>query len=357
MIVAGGTGGHLFPGIAIAQELISTGKEVYFVSGTRKVEKKILKNKPFKVFELDVEGFLGRSFFAKGRAFLKMNKAILKAYKLIKQISPDIIFATGGYISFPVILAGKMQGRVTGLHEQNIEPGIANKLLGRLVDRVFISIKGSEGYFPEKKVVFSGNPVRKELLKKKPRDHAGRGLLILGGSLGARFINDLSLKIIPQLLKEFKGLFVIHQTGLEDYQRVVAEYKKALKEEEKQRLKIFAFIEDMSWAYSQADLVLSRAGATTLAELFATGVPAVFIPFPYATNNHQEKNAKTIVEKGGAILIRQSDATPERVLKELKELLGSSQKLQNMARIIKSFFIENSEKIIIKELERLVSYA
>ncbi len=355
--MAGGTGGHLFPGIAVAQELMRMGREVYFISGIRKVEKVILKDSPFKVYELDVEGFLGRSVLNKGRAFLKMGKAVLKAYKLIKKLNPQVIFATGGYISFPVVLAGKCQGKVTGLHEQNIEPGLANKVLSKLVDRVFVSIKGSEIHFPKEKVIFSGNPVRKELLQKKQREHPGKGLLILGGSLGAKFINEISLKIIPELLKDFQDLFVIHQTGLDDYERIKEMYEKKLRKEQKERLKVCPFIKDMSWAYSQADLVLGRAGATTLAELFAVGLPAIFIPFPYATNNHQEKNARSVAEKGGAILIKQDEATPERVLRELKSLLNFPEKLKMMAQAMKSFFIKDSEKIIINELERLVENA
>jgi len=357
LIVAGGTGGHLFPGIAVGEELLKLGREVYFVSGTRKVERVILKNKPFKVYELEVEGFLGRSIVNKTRAFVKMIRAFLKAYKLIKKLNPEIIFATGGYISFPVVAAAKLQGKVTGLHEQNIEPGLANRVLSKLVDKVFISIKGSEKYFPERKIIFSGNPIRKELLNKKPREHSGKGLLILGGSLGARFINDLALKVVPELLKSFSDLFIIHQTGLEDFERVKREYTKMLDPAQKDRIRVYAFIEDMNWAYSQVDLVLGRAGATTLAELFAVGIPAIFIPFPYATNNHQEKNASIVAEKGGAILIRQSEATRDKVLSELSKLLNSPEKLKSMSKAMQGFFIKDSEKIIINELERLVKNA
>ena len=354
LIVAGGTGGHLIPGVSIAQQLLKLKREVYFVSGTRKIEETILRNKPFEVYRLDVEGFIGRPFKDKIRAFIKMIKATTRAYKLVKKLNPHIIFATGGYISFPVVLAGKLKGKKLGLHEQNIEPGIANKVLSYMVDKIFVSIEESKNYFPKKNVIFSGNPVRKELLNPKPREHSGKGLLILGGSLGARFINELGLKIVPLLLDEFKELFIIHQTGLDDFEKIKNEYKKIIKEENIKRLKVFPFIEDMSWAYSQVDLFLGRCGATTLAELFAVGLPAIFIPFPYATKNHQEKNAKIVAQKGGAILIRQKEATPEIVLKELRSLLKNSEKLKNMSQVMKSFFIKDPEKIIIEEMERLV---
>ncbi len=357
LVVAGGTGGHLIPGIAIAQELSNLKREVFFISGTRKIEEVILKNKPFKIYRIDVEGFIGRSFKEKLRAFIKMIKAIQISYKLIKKLDPNIIFATGGYISFPVIVAGKLLRKKTGLHEQNIEPGIANKILSYLVDKVFLSIKESEKYFPKKKIIFSGNPVRKELLEKYPREHSGKGLLILGGSLGARFINDLALKIVPTLLDEFKDLLIIHQTGLEDFERVKKEYKDLLNKKPFSYLKVFPFIENMGWAYSQVDLFLGRCGATTLAELFAVGVPAIFIPFPYAAKAHQEKNAKIVAEKGGAILILQKEATPSRVLNEIKSLFMEEKRLKIMSEIMKSFFVSNSEKTIITEMEKLIAYA
>ncbi len=359
VIVAGGTGGHIFPGIALAEYLLQQKKEVVFISGKRKVEKEILKNRPFSVYELDVEGFLGKSLINKIKAFNKMIKAILKSYKLIKNIDPDIILATGGYISFPVVLVGKLQRKVLGLHEQNIEPGMANKILSKLVDKIFISIKGSEKFFPKEKVIFSGNIIRKEILTKVKKEHTGKGLLIIGGSLGAKFINELATEIVPLLLKEIEDLRIIHQTGLDNYKEVRDKYNLVIKniKNAKERLTILPFIENMAWAYSQADLVLSRAGATTLAELFATGKPAILIPFPYATRNHQEKNAKAVAEKGGAIVIRQNEADSKKVYKIIKNLLNNPQKLKNMSDIMHSFFIKDSEKIIINTLEGLVKNA
>jgi len=354
LIVAGGTGGHIIPGVAVAQQLLKLQREVYFVSGTRKVEETILKNKPFKVYKLDVEGFVGRSFKNKIRAFIKMIKAIAKAYKIVNDLNPHIILATGGYISFPVVLVGKIKGKKLGLHEQNIEPGIANKVLSYMVDKIFVSMEESKNYFPKEKVVFSGNPVREDILNLKPREHSGKGLLVLGGSLGARFINEVDIRFVRLLLDEFKALLIIHQTGLDDFERVKNKYKKLIKKENESHLKVFPFIEDMSWAYSQVDLFLGRCGATTLAELFAVGLPAIFIPFPYATRNHQEKNAKIVAQKGGAILIRQKEATPEVVLKEIKDLLKNEEKLKSMSQIMKSFYTPAPQKIIINELEELI---
>ena len=357
LIVAGGTGGHLFPAIAIAEELIKRGREVEFVSGTRDVEKMILKDAPFKVHHIDVEGFLGRGIHRQIRAFFKLNRAVLKSLAIVKKFNPDVIFATGGYVSVPVVIAGKLKGKPTGLHEQNSIPGVANRLLSKLVDKVFISIKGSEAYFPEKKVVISGNPVRESVLKSEIGKKTGKQLLILGGSLGARFINDVSLKIVPELLKTVKDLKVVHQTGTADFERVKKEYERALDERETHRVEVYPFIRDMGSAYGASDLVLARAGATTLAELFATGKPAVLIPFPYATHNHQEKNAELVAKKGGAILMRESEVTAEKLLKTLYNLLTSDKKLKEMAEVMKSFYIPESKEVIINEMEGLLSHA
>ena len=357
LIVAGGTGGHLFPAIAIAEELLKKGRKVEFVSGMRDVEKMILKDMPFKVHHIDVEGFLGRGILKQMRAFYKLNRAILKSLFIVKEFNPDVIFATGGYVSVPVVIAGKLKGKPTGLHEQNSIPGVANRLLSRLVDRVFISIRGSEVYFPKKKVVLSGNPVRESVIKGGKKEKEGKQLLILGGSLGARFINTVSLKVVPELLKKIKELRVVHQTGTADFERVEAEYERILGKEELRRIKVFPFIKDMGSAYGASDLVLARAGATTLAELFATGKPAVFIPFPHATHNHQEKNAELVAKKGGAILMREKEVTPEKLLETLYNLLTSDKKLKEMAEIMKSFYIPDSKEVIIKEMEGFLGHA
>ena len=356
LIVAGGTGGHLFPGIAVAEALLEEGKEVLFVSGRRKVELEILKDRPFPVERLDVEGFVGRSFSAKTRSLLKMSRAFFKAKRILKEFNPHVVLATGGYTALPVVLAARLSGKVLGLHEQNLEPGVANKLLSKWVDRVFLSIKGSERHFPQSKVVFSGNPVRRELFSvpERRKAKAHRGILFMGGSQGARFLNELALKVVPKLLKCFAVLLIIHQTGLSDYERVKRSYSEVLSSEVEGRLKVMPFIRDMAWAYSEVDLVVGRAGATTLAELFATRTPAVLIPFPYATHNHQEKNAKVVSEKGAAICLLQKEATPEKALSLIVELISSPQLLEEMGEKMGTFFLKDPEKLIIKTLEELV---
>jgi UDP-N-acetylglucosamine--N-acetylmuramyl-(pentapeptide) pyrophosphoryl-undecaprenol N-acetylglucosamine transferase len=351
MIVAGGTGGHIMPGLALAEALLEKGREVVFVAGSRPIEKRILKDKPFSVYHLEVEGFVGRSLPKKIIALFKLGLAFLRSLQLVRHTKPQIIFAEGGYVSIPVVLAGKLLGKRLGLHEQNAIPGVANKLLSRLVDRVFISFPESKDYFPKDKVVFSGNFVRRSLFKKKEVEKEGVCLLILGGSLGARFINELSLEVLPRLLEEFPNLRVIWQTGLDDYERV----KKKFNEEAfGGRVKILPFIDDMGSVYREADFVLSRAGASTIAELCALGIPALFIPFPYATHNHQEKNAKALVEADCAFMLKQSEATPERALSLLRFALSQKELRFKMGREMRKFFDPQGIERAIAEMEALV---
>ncbi|MFN4196681.1 MAG: undecaprenyldiphospho-muramoylpentapeptide beta-N-acetylglucosaminyltransferase [Caldimicrobium sp.] len=355
VIVAGGTGGHLIPGIAIAEELLQMGDELLFMAGNRQIERFILKDRPFSVYHLDVEGFVGRSLKDKIRASFKLLKAFNRAYKILREFSPHVILAEGGYVSVPVVLAGKVLKKKIALHEQNLIPGKANLLLSKLVDRVFISFAESKKYFPEKKILFSGNPVRKDLLVERKREHQGRGLLVLGGSLGARFINQLILETIEELYHAVPNLYLIHQTGHEDFEVVKNAYEKLpLWEKYKERIKIFPFIEDMGWAYSQADLVLGRAGATTIAELIALKKPAILIPYPYATQGHQEKNAEVLTYSGCALMFKQDKLDKKVFLMELKDLLLNNERLEKMSEAYKNFGVKAPEKVIIEEMKKLV---
>lgn len=355
VIVAGGTGGHLIPGIALAEELMQRGEEVLFISGKRPIEKKILKNRPFPVKELEVEGIVGRPLKDKVRAMFKLFKATCSSYNLLKKYAPSAILAEGGYVSVPVVLSAKLLGIKSALHEQNLLPGRANRLLSRLVDRVFISFPESAIFFPAGKTIFSGNPVRRELFLPREREHESSGLLILGGSLGARFLNDLILKIIDKLYSEIPSLFLIHQTGLKEYEKVKSQYEKwPLWERYKERIKIFPFIEDMGWAYQQADLVIARAGATTLSELIALKKPAILIPFPFAADKHQDKNAEVLARAGVALVFKQEEIRPEIFLEKVLTLLRDTSHLKQMSSAYESFNIAKPEKIIIGEMKKII---
>lgn len=355
LIVAGGTGGHIVPGLAIAERLLSMKEEVFFVAGMRRVEKHLLKERPFPVYHLDVEGFVGRPFWDKVRAGFKMFKGLSRAQALIKKTRPEVIISEGGYVSVPVVLAGKMQGVLCCLHEQNVIPGKANQLLGRFVDRVFISFEETGHYFPKEKTILSGNPVRGELLSFREREHSGRGLLVLGGSLGAKFINDLIVDIVRDLFEKVPDLYLIHQTGFEDFERIKRACENLrIPDVLKKSIKVFPFIDDMAWAYAQADLVLSRAGATTIAELIALEKPAILIPFPQATHGHQERNAEVLAKAGSVVVFKQDSVVRESFLGTLISLIVNRERLSEMSRNYRKLKRGDPAEVIIEEMKRLV---
>ncbi len=348
VVAGGGTGGHLFPAIAVAEKLASKGRFVVLVGTGRKVEEVALRKTPFSVRIISCEGIFGRSLGGKVRALIRMVGAVRDAVGLIKETSADVVFGTGGYSSFPLVVAGRLLRKRLGLHEQNAVAGMSNRVSGRLVHRVFVSFEEASRYFPKNKVVFSGNPVRGSLFEERKREHEGRGLLVLGGSQGAKFLNDLLLSVAEELFERIPDLRIVHQAGLMDEERVRRGYARF-----GERVKVFSFIEDMAWAYAQADLVVSRAGATTVAELCALGKPAVFIPFPYATHAHQERNARSVEAKGGAVVLRQSEVRKDQFVELLSSLLRDEKRLSEMGKNARRLFRPGAAETIIKEMEGL----
>jgi len=348
VIAGGGTGGHLFPALALARRVLESGGAVLMVGCGRRVEELALEGAPFPVATVRGEGVLGRHPLARVRALLALLRGMFQALSLIRRFAADIVFGTGGYSSVPVLFAGSLLRRRLGLHEQNAVPGLANRLCARLVHRVFVSFPGTERYFPRRRVLLSGNPVREEILAPRPREHSGRGLLVLGGSQGARSLNRLLVDTAGELLSRFPDLYLLHQTGERDEGWVREAYRrKGLSVE------VRAFIRDMAWAYAQADLVVSRAGATTVAELCALGKPALYIPFPHATHAHQEKNARAVVEAGGGIVLREGEFSPAEFVARVTELLGDEERLRHMGERARRLFRPQAAETILREMEAL----
>ena len=304
IIAGGGTGGHLFPGIAVAQELEERFKksEIYFITGHKRMEDQILANYGYKVRNIEVEGIKGRELSKVIPALIKLPLSLFQAISLIRQINPGLVLGMGGYSSGPVCLAAKYMGIYTAIHEQNSYPGLTNRLLARFVEQVFISFEESRGLLKSKNIVMTGNPVRQDLFKetKNPLKQAVFRILILGGSQGARAINEAFVAALEYLNGLGNQIDVVHQTGKADYDRVLQEYhNRGLKGQ------ISPFIHDMATAYNQSDLIISRAGASTIFELAVLGKPSILIPYPYATNQHQKINAETLARAGGAEVVIQ----------------------------------------------------
>ncbi len=334
-IAGGGTGGHLFPGIALAEEIRRQGGEVLFVGTERGIEFRVVPEQGYELAIIDALGIKGRGVMGLLRGLARLPGAWWQSRAILKRFRPDVVVGVGGYASGPLVATGVMMGIPGGIMEQNSIPGITNRILGRVVRRVFCTFEDPQGFFPAKKRVLTGNPIRSQLLASlqgERRAVASRAprLFVFGGSQGARAINRTFLAALPELLAALPKLEIWHQTGKADLDEVRAGYKALGLGEPKVRAT--AFITEMAEPYRWCDLVLCRAGATSLSELAAVGCPAVLVPFPYATDNHQEFNARALVDAGAATLMRESEWSPELLVSELAGLLADRDHLQQMSR-------------------------
>ncbi len=324
MIAAAGTGGHIFPGLAVAELLLKDGDEVIWIGTEQGLENKLVPQHGIKLLTIPMQGLRGKGIQRKLIAPYVLSQAIFAAYRLIREQKPDLILGMGGYVSAPVGIAAKLCGVPLIIHEQNAIAGMANKLLAKIAQRICESFPKT---FPAaKKVILTGNPVRASITAIKSRHllpilNSGQPLhlLVLGGSLGARAIND----VIPDLLS--RELEIWHQTGSKDFEVVKAQYaKKGISP-----YKLVQFIDDMGLAYSWADIVVCRAGATTIAELATIGLSAILIPLPTAVDDHQTANARYLVAQGTAVILPQNELSSDRLRDELRKVGSNLGNLTN----------------------------
>jgi UDP-N-acetylglucosamine--N-acetylmuramyl-(pentapeptide) pyrophosphoryl-undecaprenol N-acetylglucosamine transferase len=329
LLAGGGTGGHLFPAIAIAEQLKreEPHSEVLFVGTRRGLEARMLPPLGWPLETVEMSGWAGRGVLAKLAVAGKLVKSFLQSRTILKRFAPDVVVGVGGYASVPVLLAAKVSGRPYLVHEQNAWPGQANRLLGRWAQRVCLSFEGAAKAFTGADTVVTGNPVR-DAMESCPAIVAEPPcLLIFGGSQGARAINRAVVAALPQLDGWRDVLTIVHQTGEADYDETRAGYRAAGWE----GVEVTPFITDMAAAYAAATLVICRAGATTLAELTACGRPAVLVPYPYAAGDHQAANARAMAERGAALMMEERELTPERLGTLVDGLLRDRSSLQTMA--------------------------
>ena len=335
LIAGGGTGGHLFPGIAVAEEFtaLKESNEVLFIGTKNGLEGKILPEYEWPVSFVTAEGIKGKGFFKTVKGLSKMLLGSLQSIGIIHRFRPSAVLGVGGYAAVPAVIAGKLLGISSAIHEQNAMPGLSNRLLGRLVNKVFLTYPESERFFPAEKVRVTGNPVRKSILKsfderKKSVDSGKKfTLFIFGGSQGARRINDVLMEIFfNSELAGIENLRVIHQTGDADFESV-----KKCYEEMNIEADVYPFIKDMASIYLEADLIICRAGATTIAELLAAGKPSILIPYPYAADDHQRLNGEALVKEGAAMMILENDMTSERLSGEIRRLVDDRKLLAEMS--------------------------
>jgi UDP-N-acetylglucosamine--N-acetylmuramyl-(pentapeptide) pyrophosphoryl-undecaprenol N-acetylglucosamine transferase len=323
LIAGGGTGGHLFPALAVAEAFRERAPEnrIVFVGSRRGLEASLVAREGYELKAIEVAALKGRGMGGKLVSLLAIPKSFWQSWRLLRSVQPGLVLGVGGYASGPVVLAAWAMGFRTAIHEQNSFPGLSNRILGRFVDRVFISFEGSGAHFPRPKTVLTGNPVRKKLQWAKGNSYQPGEkeftLFIFGGSQGAHRLNQAMEESLPHL-GDLKGkMRIIHQTGDRDY-----DYVRAFYEREGMAAEVHRFIYDMERAYRAADLSLCRAGATTLFELMALGKAAILVPYPYAANDHQTLNAKALVDAGAALMVANGELNGKglsRLVRELKE--------------------------------------
>ncbi|HWX53201.1 MAG TPA: undecaprenyldiphospho-muramoylpentapeptide beta-N-acetylglucosaminyltransferase [Verrucomicrobiae bacterium] len=327
LIAGGGTGGHVIPALAIGRELQKRyGAEVLFVGTARGIENRLVPQAGFGLMLIKVGALKNVSLLTRLRTLFDLPLAILHARKIIRAFGPQVVVGVGGYASGPAMAAAILARIPTLAFEPNYVPGFANRVVGRWVSAAAVHFPETARYFRNPQV--TGVAVRPEFFAAAPRSNAAQPtLLVFGGSQGAHAINQAVTAAIAGVQDKVHGLHVVHQTGERDYNDVQAAYQRAGTSAE-----VSAFIDNMPQAFAQADLLVCRSGASTVAEITAAGKPAIFIPFPRAADDHQQRNAEAVAAAGAAIVIPETELTPERLAQIIPELLNDPARLHQMSR-------------------------
>jgi UDP-N-acetylglucosamine--N-acetylmuramyl-(pentapeptide) pyrophosphoryl-undecaprenol N-acetylglucosamine transferase len=358
IISGGGTGGHIYPAIAIANELQLRfpDAEFLFVGAKDRMEMEKVPQAGYKIEGLWISGLQRKLTFKNLMFPLKLMSSLFKSWQIIKTFKPNIAIGTGGFASGPLLQIANSRGIPTLIQEQNSYPGITNKILSKKAHKICVAYEGLERFFPKNKIILTGNPIRKDLLEITNKNTEAKTvfnlvenkttLLVLGGSLGARRIN--------QLIEEKLDFFEAHNVQLiwQCGKLYNAEYSKY---NERAHVQVHAFLNNMDLAYAGADIIISRAGASSVSELCVVGKPVVFIPSPNVAEDHQTKNAKAIVVKNAAVLIKENELENE-FEKQFLALLFSSEKRDNLSNNIKKLALVNATNDIVNEVEKLLEF-
>ncbi|MPW25181.1 undecaprenyldiphospho-muramoylpentapeptide beta-N-acetylglucosaminyltransferase [Alkalibaculum sp. M08DMB] len=365
VVAAGGTGGHIYPGIAIAKYIISKHPDanIIFVGTDKGLEKDIVPKEGFEIKLIRVKGFERRLSIDTLQTIKQMFLGLSDAKKIIKDLKPDIVIGTGGYVCGPVLFAAWQEKVPTLIHEQNAFPGVTNKILSKFVDKVAVSFPEAISFFKDKKkVIVSGNPIRNDF-KDNDRKRAREKLNIpfdaivivaTGGSQGALTINKSMVEVVKKYNNQ-KNVYIIHVTGNNQYEDIIKMYREqGIITHNNINTQIIAYSYDMPNLLKACDLIISRAGAVTVSEICAIGRASILIPFPFATDNHQEFNAKVITDKKGGILILNKDLNGSTLIDSISEIIGDKEKLILMERISSELGILNGDETIYNEIKNLV---
>jgi len=343
LIMAGGTGGHVFPGLAVADYLRGLGWHIVWLGTRTGMELKLVPQHGYATEVISFSGLRGKQLTAWFMLPLRLIKAFLQSVRIIRRVKPDVVLGMGGYPAFPGGMMASLLNKPLIIHEQNSLPGLTNKILAKLADKIMLGFPNAI-LSDKAKTVFSGNPVRVEITQTEAPEKRFLGrqgklkLLVVGGSLGAQILNTIvpqALKLIPENIRPF----VIHQTGavhLKSVEKIYADLELGGE--------VLAFIDDMAKRYATCDLVLCRAGALTIAELSAAGVASILVPYPHAVDDHQTSNAKFLSNDGAAVLVPQNELTAKKLAELLTQL--TREKLLTMAITARSLAKPEATKVV-----------
>jgi UDP-N-acetylglucosamine--N-acetylmuramyl-(pentapeptide) pyrophosphoryl-undecaprenol N-acetylglucosamine transferase len=358
IISGGGTGGHIFPAIAVAQAIkrIDETVDILFVGAKGKIEERKVPEAGFKIELIDIRGFQRKISLENIKNIFRLIKSLFKAKKIIKQFKPDVVVGVGGYASGPVVYVASLKGIPTLIQEQNSYPGITNKILSKKADKICVAYDAVKKYFPEGKIKDTGNPVRKNISDPDVNKEEVMGffdlkpgikvILSLGGSGGAKSINEGIKANLSKIANS--GTYLIWQTGKNYYENSL----KATEEINASNIKVYDFISRMDLAYKAADLVISRAGAGTISELAMLDKASILVPSPNVAEDHQRKNAMALVDAGAAVLI-EDDETERILIDTALEFVNNDDKIKELSENISKVKMPNSDMIIAKEILKL----
>jgi len=359
IISGGGTGGHIFPAIAAAQALkrIDETLEIIFVGAKGKIEERKVPEAGFKIELIDIRGFQRKLSIETIKNIFRLIKSLFKARKIIRKFKPDVVVGVGGYASGPVVYVASLKGIPTLIQEQNSYPGITNKILSKKADKICVAYEAVKKYFPQDKIVLTGNPVRKkitdtvatkeEVLTFFNLEAGKKVILSLGGSGGAKSINDGIIANLDKIAES--DVFFIWQTGKNYYENSL----KAIQEIQAKNIKVYDFIARMDLAYKAADLVISRAGAGTISELSMLEKATILVPSPNVAEDHQTKNAMALVNLNAAVLIKDNE-TENKLINTALELVKNDDEINKLSKNISKEKMPNSGMLIAKEILNLI---
>lgn len=355
IVSAGGTGGHIYPALAVINKIkeMEPNSEILYIGTTDRMESTIIPKQNIKYVGIEMKGLNRKNIFKNIKVISSLAKAITKCKEIINEFKPDIVLGIGGYITFPVIKAASSLGYKTFIHEQNSIPGLSNKILKHNATVIGVSLKESLKYFDKSKTYFTGNPRSEEVVNAKPVLKSKYNLsknkklvLIVMGSLGSLTINNIMKEILPKFKgKDYEVLFVSGKNYYEDFSKL---------KNIPSNVKIVDFLEDMPGVLKNVDLIVSRAGASTIAEITATQLPSILVPSPYVTHNHQYKNAKVLEDSGASILIEEKNLNADLLIDKIDNILNDQKKYDKMKKASAKLGIKNSASTIYKILRQTI---